>query len=216
MRRAVHVRPEQQSSSCSLVVANAPPHRAARSTRPSTASATTGRGDSPCPAHSFSHRQCPPRLPAQDPGHDQPKPRDGVYRGLAGAEHVQVGGRQLQKPGRNVRAKSGPNKSILDQGWFEFRRQLDYKLASNGGWLVAVPPRNTSRTCPCCGRVSADNRQTQAQFVCVECGFESNADVVGAINVLSAEHARFACEAVQQCRQQQEPAEATHSGSKPG
>ncbi|MBW4048704.1 MAG: transposase [Proteobacteria bacterium] len=97
-------------------------------------------------------------------------------------------------PGRNVRAKSGLNKSILDQGWFEFRRQLDYKLAWNGGWLVAVPPQYTSRTCPCCGHVSADNRQTQAKFACVECGFEENADVVGAINVLRAGHARFACE----------------------
>ncbi|MFC0712246.1 RNA-guided endonuclease InsQ/TnpB family protein, partial [Azorhizophilus paspali] len=99
-----------------------------------------------------------------------------------------------EKPGRNVRAKSGLNKSILDQGWFEFRRQLDYKLAWNGGWLVAVPPRNTSRTCPCCGHVSADNRQTQARFECVACGFEENADVVGALNVLRAGHARFACE----------------------
>jgi hypothetical protein len=34
------------------------------------------------------------------------------------------------------------NKSILDQGGFEFRRQLDYKLAWNGGWLIAVPPRH--------------------------------------------------------------------------
>ena len=97
-------------------------------------------------------------------------------------------------PGRNVRAKSGLNKSILDQGWFEFRRQLDYKLAWNGGYLIAVPPQNTSRTCPCCSHVSADNRQTQARFACVECGFEDNADVVGAINVLRAGHARFACE----------------------
>ena len=97
-------------------------------------------------------------------------------------------------PGRNVRAKSGLNKSILDQGWFEFRRQLDYKMAWNGGWLVAVPPQYTSRTCPCCGHVSADNRKTQAQFACVECGFEENADLVGAINVLRAGHARFACE----------------------
>ncbi len=69
-----------------------------------------------------------------------------------------------EKPGSNVRAKSGLNKSILDQGWGEFRRQLEYKLAWNGGWLVAVPPHNTSRTCPDCGHVSADNRRTQAQF----------------------------------------------------
>lgn len=29
--------------------------------------------------------------------------------------------------GKNVKAKSGLNKSILDQGWYEFRRQLEYK-----------------------------------------------------------------------------------------
>jgi putative transposase len=97
-------------------------------------------------------------------------------------------------PGKNVRAKSGLNKSILDQGWFEFRRQLDYKLAWNGGHLIAVPPQNTSRTCPCCGHISADNRRTQAKFECVECGFEDNADLIGAINVLRAGHARLACE----------------------
>ena len=95
-------------------------------------------------------------------------------------------------PGRNVRAKSGLNKAILDQGWFEFRRQLDYKLAWNGGYLIPVPPQNTSRTCPCCGHVSADNRQTQARFACVECGLTENADMVGAINILRAGHARFA------------------------
>lgn len=99
-----------------------------------------------------------------------------------------------EQPGRNVRAKSGLNKAILDQGWFEFRRQLEYKLAWQGGYLIAVPPQNTSRTCPSCDHVSADNRRTQAQFLCVQCGFEDNADVVGAINILRAGHARSACE----------------------
>ena len=99
-----------------------------------------------------------------------------------------------EAPGRNVRAKSGLNKAILDQGWFEFRRQLDYKLAWRGGHLITVPPQNTSRTCPCCGHVSAENRQTQARFACVECGYEEHADLVGAINILRAGHARIACE----------------------
>lgn len=98
-------------------------------------------------------------------------------------------------PGKNVRAKSGLNKSVLDQGWFEFRRQLEYKQAWRGGEVLAVPARNTSRTCPCCGHVSAENRQAQARFACVECGYESNADHVGAINVLRAGHARLACQA---------------------
>jgi len=99
----------------------------------------------------------------------------------------------VEQPGKQVRSKSGLNKAILDQGWFEFRRQLDYKLAWRGGYLIAVPPKNTSRTCPACGHISADNRQTQARFECVDCGYENNADVVGAINVLRAGHARLAC-----------------------
>lgn len=113
-------------------------------------------------------------------------------------------------PGKNVRAKSGLNKSILDQGWFEFRRQLEYKLAWSGGWLVAVPPANTSRTCPTCGCVSADNRTTQARFACVACACEENADVVGALNILARGHRVAACgEPVQSGRSvRQEPAEA--------
>ncbi|MEM5386467.1 transposase [Paraburkholderia phymatum] len=130
----------------------------------------------------------------------------------------------LGNPGRNVNAKSGLNKAILDQGWAEFRRQLEYKLDWNGGWLIAVPPHDTSRTCPCCGHVCAFNRMTQAQFFCVECGFEANADLVGAINVLrrgeaqlsseGLELARIACgESVQSGRSvKQEPSEVTCDG----
>ncbi|MFT3801011.1 MAG: transposase [Burkholderiaceae bacterium] len=99
-----------------------------------------------------------------------------------------------EAPGRNVRAKSSLNKAILDQGWFEFRRQLDYKLIWSGGQLITVPPQNTSRTCPRCDHVSKENRRSQASFACVQCGFAENADVVGAINVLRAGHARCACQ----------------------
>ena len=96
-------------------------------------------------------------------------------------------------PGRSVKAKSGLNKSILDQGWAEFRRQLEYKQVWLGGDVLAVSARNTSRTCPTCGHVSADNRQTQARFACMDCGYENNADMVGAINVLERGHRLLAC-----------------------
>ena len=49
-----------------------------------------------------------------------------------------------EEHGKNVKQKSGLNRSILDQSRFEFGRQLDYKLLWNGGHLVAVPPQNTS------------------------------------------------------------------------
>jgi putative transposase len=65
----------------------------------------------------------------------------------------------VEQPGSNVRAKSGLNRPILDQGWSELRRQLEYKLAWAGGRFIAVPPQHTSRTCPQCGHVSKDNRK---------------------------------------------------------
>lgn len=94
----------------------------------------------------------------------------------------------VEQHGKNVKQKSGLNRMILDQSWFEFRQQLDYKLLWNGGHLVAVPPQNTSRTCPCCGYTAKENRQTQADFECVECGYTENADVAGAINILRRGH----------------------------
>ena len=114
----------------------------------------------------------------------------------------------VEEPGTNVSAKSGLNKSILDQGWGEFHRQLEYKLAWNGGTLVKVSPQNTSRTCPECGHVSGENRRSQASFKCVKCGFEQNADLVGAVNILRAGHARIACQVSLSGGQQQEPTEA--------
>ena len=98
-----------------------------------------------------------------------------------------------EAPGKNVAAKSGLNKSILDQGWFEFRRQLEYKLAWRGGILVPVPAHYTSQTCPACGHVAKENRQTQARFACVDCGYQNHADVVGAMNILARGHRAAAC-----------------------
>ena len=119
-----------------------------------------------------------------------------------------------EQHGKMVKQKSGLNRSILDQGWGEFRRQLEYKVSWNGGMLLAVPPHNTSRTCPCCGHIAKENRITQAVFLCVDCGYENNADVVGAINVLERGYRLLACgESVQSGRSvKQEPAEATTQG----
>jgi len=96
-------------------------------------------------------------------------------------------------PGRNVRAKSGLNKSILDQGWYEFRRQLSYKQEWNGGSVILINPVNTSRTCSRCRHVAPENRQTQAIFACVKCRHLENADVNAAKNILAAGLVVIAC-----------------------
>ena len=98
-----------------------------------------------------------------------------------------------EKPGKSVKAKSGLNRAILDQGWAEFRRQLEYKLKWNGGTLLAVAAHHTSQTCPECGHVSKENRRTQSRFACVCCGHTAHADTVGAIIILERGHRLSAC-----------------------
>jgi putative transposase len=115
-----------------------------------------------------------------------------------------------ESPGKRVRQKTGLNRSILDQGWGLFRTQLEYKLEWNGGMLLVVPPHNTSRTCPCCGLVSKDNRKTQAEFECIDCHYKNHADVVGAMNVLERGYRLLACgdATVLSRSMKQEPTEA--------
>ncbi|MFG2795090.1 RNA-guided endonuclease InsQ/TnpB family protein [Streptomyces sp. NPDC048419] len=83
-------------------------------------------------------------------------------------------------------AKAGLNHSISDAGWGVFLTILHAKAESAGRNVIAVDPRNTSRTCPECGHVSAENRPTQEKFHCVSCGHLAHADTVGALNVLRA------------------------------
>ncbi len=94
---------------------------------------------------------------------------------------------------KKVAQKSRLNRAILDASPYELRRQLEYKTQWLGGLLVVVPPQNTSRKCLACGQVSAENRKSQARFVCVSCGFSANADFVGAVNIKEAGLASLAC-----------------------
>lgn len=99
----------------------------------------------------------------------------------------------LEEPGVNVKQKSGLNKSILDQGWGEFKRQLEYKLTWLGGLFLKVSPKYTSQKCNECGQIDKANRISQSEFVCQCCGYKANADVNAAKNILAAGHAVIAC-----------------------
>ena len=118
-----------------------------------------------------------------------------------------------ERPGRNIRAKSGLNRSILDQGWYEMRRQLEYKQLWRGGQVLAIPPAYTSQRCVCCGHTAKENRQTQSKFVCQVCGYTENADINGARNILAAGHAVLACGGMIQSGRplKQEPTEASQA-----
>ncbi|WP_240351712.1 RNA-guided endonuclease InsQ/TnpB family protein [Streptomyces olivoreticuli] len=84
-----------------------------------------------------------------------------------------------EQQGRNVRQKTGLNRSVLDNCPGERRRQLEYKCWLYGSELRPVPPFHTSQTCgnPACGRVDPASRQGGGRsFACVHCGHEDDAD----------------------------------------
>lgn len=88
----------------------------------------------------------------------------------------------VDKPGRGTAAKAGLNRSILETGWGEIRRQLAYKLAWKGGHLVEVDARHTSQACAACGHIDPENRKNQG-FLCLQCGHVDHADRTAARNI---------------------------------
>ena len=96
--------------------------------------------------------------------------------------------RTPENQGKNVKAKSGLNKSILDQGWSMLVGMLEYKQQWRGGLLVKVDPKYTSQTCSSCGHIAKENRPTQAKFECVSCGYVANADINASRNILAVGH----------------------------
>ena len=89
-----------------------------------------------------------------------------------------------ETPGKNVKAKSGLNRSMLNGAFGMFRTRLETKVGARNGVVIAVNPAYTSQTCVECGHVAKENRPDQATFKCVECGHEANADVNAARNIL--------------------------------
>jgi IS605 OrfB family transposase len=67
-------------------------------------------------------------------------------------------------------------------GWsfFQLRAFVEYKAQLCGVPVVAVDPRNTSRTCSACGHCEKANRKSQSEFACTRCGFTAHADYNGA------------------------------------
>jgi IS605 OrfB family transposase len=85
-----------------------------------------------------------------------------------------------------VRARGGEARNRVS-GW-SFRQPrgfIDYKASAAGIPVVAVDPRNTSRTRSQRGHRAKGNHNTQESFVCLRCGFSCNADWNAAKNIRS-------------------------------
>ncbi|MGI8587473.1 MAG: RNA-guided endonuclease InsQ/TnpB family protein [Chloroflexia bacterium] len=68
-------------------------------------------------------------------------------------------------------------------GFYQLKSFLIYKAALAGVPLAQVDPRNTSRLCQMCGHIAKENRKSQSEFHCVQCGFAANADHNAAVNI---------------------------------
>ena len=88
-------------------------------------------------------------------------------------------------PGKNVRAKAGLNRGLANLAAGTIFAQLKYKTALAGVHLVEVAPQHTSQRCHQCGHIAAENRETQAVFCCIRCGYTGNADYNASVNILT-------------------------------
>jgi putative transposase len=88
------------------------------------------------------------------------------------------------KPGINVRAKAGLNRSMLDAGIGRFLTLLTYKAERAGGSVVRVDAKGTSQDCSACGaRVEKD--LAVRIHKCLHCGLRIHRDVNAARNILA-------------------------------
>jgi putative transposase len=85
-----------------------------------------------------------------------------------------------EHPGRNVTAKAGLNRSILDAGWSQFTSILVAKAESAGRRVILVSSAFTSIDCHICG--ARCSRPRQDTVVCPVHG-ELDADLNGARNI---------------------------------
>lgn len=101
-------------------------------------------------------------------------------------EKIQIGNMTKRaKPMSPQRAKSGLNKSILNQNWGQFRDQLKYKIERKSGTYQEVDPKNSSQNCHNCGE---KGHRKGKVFTCTnhECslhGQQQDADVNAAKNI---------------------------------
>lgn len=99
----------------------------------------------------------------------------------------------------NVRGMSANRhlaRAVMDGGFFELRRQLDYKARLYGSRIVVANRwYPSSKTCSCCGVIKPTLDLAERTFRCTDCGFEAGRDHNAALNLagMAASSAVSAC-----------------------
>lgn len=84
----------------------------------------------------------------------------------------------VMKGERRLKAKTV--RSLLNAGHSEFFNILKDKCWEHGTYFLHCREEYTSKTCPDCGSLNT----CQEVYICKQCGFKHDRDVVGALNIL--------------------------------
>lgn len=87
---------------------------------------------------------------------------------------------------RNVtqRVRTKDRYVSVSGSFYDLEQKLIYKAKQNQSTVIKVDPRYTSQCCPVCGHVEKANRNKKIHlFICKNCGYKSNDDRIGAMNL---------------------------------
>ena len=87
---------------------------------------------------------------------------------------------------RNATERVRTKDRYVSVSWpfYDLERKLIYKAKQNQSAVIKVDPRYTSQCCPVCGHIEKANRNKKIHlFTCKNCGYKSNDDRIGAMNL---------------------------------
>ena len=82
------------------------------------------------------------------------------------------------------RVKTKDRYVSVSWSFYDLEQKLIYKAKQNQSSVIKVDPRYTSQCCPACGHTEKSNRNKKIHlFTCKNCGYASNDDRIGAMNL---------------------------------
>lgn len=87
---------------------------------------------------------------------------------------------------RNATERVCTKNRYVSVSWsfYDLEQKLIYKAKQNQSTVIKVNPRYTSQCCPVCGHIEKANRNKKLHlFTCKNCGYKSNDDRIGAMNL---------------------------------
>ena len=82
------------------------------------------------------------------------------------------------------RVKKERKYTQVSWSYYDLEAKLKYKALLKGSYVINVPANYTSQRCPVCGHIQDTNRDKEKHcFCCRTCGYRSNDDRIGAMNL---------------------------------